>query len=106
MSKFNAIVLTATDGTQVHFVTQGRAKLPTMDKIVEYFNENDIYLVDLEKEKDWIPPNERVFLTDLRSGLVFCSNKYGVAEETIESYVRRMAPHITSSFLHRRKEDA
>lgn len=104
MSRFNAIVFTATDGTQVHFVTRGKAKSPTADEIVEYFNENNIYLVDIEKEKAWEPPNERVFLTDLRSGLVFCSSKYGVTESTIENYVRTMAPHITSSFLKRGRD--
>ena len=105
MSKFNAVVLTAADGTLVHFVTRARAKAPTMDEILEYLNENDIHLVDLEKEKDWEPPNQRVFLTDLRSGLLFCSNKYGVTEATIEKYVRHMAPHINMNIYSRSKKD-
>lgn len=105
MSKFNAVVLTAADGTQVHFVTRGRAKPPEMDEIMAYFEENNITLADLEAEakaaEDWRPPNERVFLTDLRSGLLFCSNKYGVDETTIETYVRNMAPHINLNVYSR-----
>ncbi len=96
MSKFNATRLITLDGTQIHFVTRGRSKLPTQDEIEEYCKEQKLLLKsDFEDtEKDWEPPNKRVFLGDLRSGLVFCSNKYGVTEDTIERYVREMAPHI------------
>lgn len=112
MSKFNAVVLTAADGTQVHFVTRGRAKAPTMDEINEYLVENDILLMDLEAEtraeeealKSWKPPSNKLFLSELsRDGLTWMASKYGVSEHVLESYVRNCMPHINSSFYTREK---
>jgi hypothetical protein len=113
MSKFNAVVLTAADGTQVHFVTRGRAKTPMMDEIVEYLNENGIVLIDLEAEAkaeeaalvNWAPANNKLFLKELREGLTWCSSKYGVSEHVIESYIKAKMPHINESFYKRRLVD-
>jgi len=106
MAKFKALKFTTTDGTQVHFVTRAKAKPILMAEIVEYLTENKLYLIDLDREKDWEPPNKKVFLTDLRSGLVFCSQKYGVSETVIESYVRNIAPHLNTNFYDRSKYNA
>jgi hypothetical protein len=108
MSKFNAVVLKAQDGTQVHFVTRGKSKKPTMDEVIDYMNENNIILANLEseiKEEAWKPSNGRVFLSDLRFGLEFCSNKYGVSKSSIEKYITDNAPHINVEYYNRKDGD-
>jgi len=114
MSKFNAVVLTAADGTQIHFVTRGRAKPPLMDEIVEYMNDNDILLHDLEAEvkaeeelmENWKPANNKLFFSELRSGLAAMTTKYGVSEQVMESYLRRVAPHVNVHIYNKDKKNA
>lgn len=101
MSKFKSKITTTKDGIQIHFITRKNGKLISEEEMMEYAQEAGLTMPGVDTEEDWAPPNERMFLSDLRSGILFCSNKYGVAEEIIERYVRTKAPHITSSFLRR-----
>lgn len=98
MAKFNAVVIKAHDGTEIHFVTRGKAKSPTMDEIADYCAENNIIIVDFGEKKEliknWAPPNSKVFLIDLRYGMEFCAQKYGVTEGTLQHYVKNKIPHI------------
>ena len=97
MAKFNAVVIKAIDGTEIHFVTRGRSKEPTMDEILEYATEAGINISERSDEQDWDPPNPKMFLADLRSGLAFCTQKYGITQHTLENYIREKAPHINLS---------
>jgi hypothetical protein len=101
MTKFNAKIFTATDGTQVHFITRTRGKLISEDEMMEYAKEVGLVTTPEEAEKDWKPASPKMFLIDLRSGLAFCSAKYGVSESTVERYIKEMAPHINASFYNR-----
>jgi len=101
MSKFNAKIFTVKDGTQVHFITRTRGKLISEEEMMEYAMEAGLVMTNPEEEKDWKPPSAKMFLIDLRSGLAFCSSKYGVSEPTIERYIREMAPHINTNFYNR-----
>lgn len=108
MSKFNSVILKAKDGTQVHFVTRGKAKAPTNEEVSEYFAEHNLAPVDEEKLaddiKNWKPASDKMLLLDLRQGLVWCSNKYGVSESVIQSYIERTVPHLNQTY-YRREND-
>ena len=105
MSKFNAKIFTTKDGIQVHFITRTRGKLISEEEMMEYAIEAGLVVTKPEEEKDWKPASPKMFLIDLRSGLAFCSNKYGVSESTIERYIKEMAPHINTSFYDRSSAD-
>lgn len=100
MTKFNAKIFTTKDGTQVHFITRTRGKLISEEEMMEYAKEVGLITTLEEDEKDWKPASPKMFLIDLRSGLAFCSHKYGVSESTVERYIKEMAPHINSSFYN------
>ncbi len=91
---YNSIILTTSDDKEIHFVTRGNAKKPTLKEALEYAKSAGLSIRDRDDVKDWGPPNPRIFLSDLRSGIVFCSNKYGVSADTIESYIKQRAPHL------------
>ncbi len=91
---YNSIILKTSDNKEIHFVTRGKAKKPTLDEALEYAKSAGLNIRDRDDEKDWGPPNPKIFLSDLRSGIEFCSNKYGVSDDTIENYIKQKAPHI------------
>ena len=105
MAKFNTVVMTTRSGTEVRFITRGRAKAMSQEEIQEYCIDNGLTMAFTDKE-DWAPSNNKIFLIDLKFGLEFCSNKYGVSEDTILSYVRNVAPHMNTSVYIGSKKDA
>lgn len=98
MAKFNTVVMTTKDGTEVRFVTRGRAKAISKEEMQEYCVANGLAVSFTdEEEADWAPANKKVFLIDLKFGLEFCSSKYGVSHDTILNHVRAIAPHLNTN---------
>ena len=104
MTKFNSIVVKGLDGSQIHFVTRGRSKPPTMSEVEENCKDNDIWLAkDIAVQLDWAPIcGNKIFLADLRQGLQYCSGKYGVSEETIQGYIKKKMPHTNPNIYRGR----
>lgn len=87
--KYNIVNFTK-DNKEYRFVTRGRSKPFTPDEISQF----------LESETE-APTSEeftvsgtlrRIFAQDLRSGLNFCSMKYGVPEASIMKEATRLFP--------------
>src|SRR5690606_16055018 len=75
-------------GETYHFVTRGKSRPFSKE-------EADAYLASLEKPvKPFRVEGElrKVFSQDLRSGLEFCSRKYGVSEQAIWDEAVRLFP--------------
>jgi len=104
MSKFNSKVFTTRDGIEVHFITRKRGKPVSEEEMMEYIREAGLVMAPVGEDKNWKPASNKLFLTELRSGLAWCANKYGVSELTIESFVRDRLPHINTSY-YRSKTD-
>lgn len=94
MTKFNSKIIVARDGTQVHFVGRARSKPFTDEEVAEYLEEHGLSVREFETPENWEPANTKVFLSDLRFGLDFCANKYGISVPALEAYIRRAAPHV------------
>lgn len=80
------------DGRTYVFVSRGA---PVSDiEIDEYFG----YSEGLEERVGPFIPDDRnrvrLFLKDIRNGLDFCSQKYGVTHDDVIAEAKRLAPHL------------
>jgi hypothetical protein len=95
MSKTKYNVKTVTiKGETHHFVTRGRSKPFSAEEIESFM---DVQLEELEptpaKPKFKIEGHlRRIFAQDLRSGLEFCSQKYGASPDKIYEEAKRLFP--------------
>ena len=80
----------------ITYVFVSRGEPVTKEEMDEFFSE-EYLLGDGSEVKQFIPDDRnrvRLFLKDLKIGLDFCSQKYGVSHEAIVAEAKRIAPHL------------
>jgi len=95
--KFNTQERTI-DGVKFVFVTRRRANKFSELEIQEYLVEatgKSPEVPEVAPEVFGIKDEQRsMFMKDLRFGLKFCCDKYGVTEDEIVDEAKRIAPHM------------
>lgn len=94
MSKYNVRVLPHNNGNKYVFVTRKRTKGFSDEELIEALDELEADIAKSNEEQFKVV-NTKIFAVDLRSGLDFCSRKYGVSTDTIERKAAELFPHLT-----------
>ena len=76
------------------FVRKGNAEV-TQEFINEYFSSME----NKKKQCKMSVPDNKMFAQDLRSGLNFCAQKYGVDRETVLSEAKKRFPHLNMNLV-------
>ena len=74
------------------FVTRGRSKPFSQNEIDDFFNSN-VEPISIKKNTFRLSDNRNhrvMFMNDLKRGLDFCSEKYGVTQEEIVAEANRV----------------
>lgn len=83
-------------GKQYCFVTKGNQKI-TEEEIAEYLATTTLEVPEMRPAAElWSIPEglRKMFLSDLRLGIKFCTKKYCATSDQIMAEARRIAPEV------------
>lgn len=75
------------------FVTRGKSKRFGDEEVEKFFETYGMPM--LTEATSFNIPNVKMFSVDLRSGLMFCANKYGTTIDAVKEKAGEIFPHLS-----------